>query len=222
MALIGILAALAGRSRNGQGAFLDISMLDAAIGWTGVQMSDALARAYDPSSTDKVEGWGGNARYNIYRTRDGRHLTVSLLEKHFWIAFCRHVGREDLIDPTETEADRLTSHGDRGELYRSSLTEIFATRDRDDWATEMAALGIPICPVLSPDEVYASAPAAERGWFMDVAVPGFGRPVPQPGFPFVMQTESRSGFAVRRPPPQLGEANGALGEGSIWPARGNE
>ena len=74
---------------------------------------EGQARAVDARTSEAVEGWGGNPRYGIYRTRDGRYLTVSLLEKKFWDAFCRLHGREDLINPHETEADRLTTHAER-------------------------------------------------------------------------------------------------------------
>jgi crotonobetainyl-CoA:carnitine CoA-transferase CaiB-like acyl-CoA transferase len=218
MALVGILSAVIARQTSGLGAVLDVSMLDALIGWTGAQMSGTFARAAGSAEAAGIEGWGGNPRYNLYRAKDGRYLTVSLLEKKFWILFCRHVGREDLIDPDETEADRLTSHGVRGELYRENLTRIFATRNRDTWASEMRAHGIPICPVLTPDEVYAAAPSAERGWFSMQNVARLGGLVPQMGFPFRMQlANGASCFAMTSPPPELGDANADLERGgALW------
>jgi crotonobetainyl-CoA:carnitine CoA-transferase CaiB-like acyl-CoA transferase len=215
MALIGILAAVAGR----QGAFIDASMLDGLIGWTGVQMTGVFARHAGPAAGSEVEGWGGNPRYGLYRTKDGRYLTVSLLEKHFWEAFCRHVDRTDLIDPNETEADRLTSHGERGPLYRESLTSIFASRDRAAWVSAMETLGIPICPVLTPEEVYCAAPAAGRGWFDRVDMPGLNGSIPQMGFPFQMQmADGSNGLSLRRPPPALDEANGDTSREGAWPS----
>jgi crotonobetainyl-CoA:carnitine CoA-transferase CaiB-like acyl-CoA transferase len=208
MALVGILAALAGRARDGRGAALDVSMLDALISWTNVQMTGAFARADGAGSGRAVEGWGGNPRYNIYRTRDGLYLTVSLLEKRYWDAFCRMFGRDDLINPHETEADRLTTHGERGELYRSFIHETLLSDDRDVLAARFRDAGIPICPVLTPDEVFQVSYGQQQRHFQKIAMTSLGRQIPQMGFPLRMaMTDGSSGFALHHSPPALGEAN---------------
>jgi CoA:oxalate CoA-transferase len=209
MVVIGVLAALVDRERHGRGAFIDVSMLDALMSWTGVQMTRPFAHAVDPTqAAGGVEGWGGNPRYGIYRAPDGRYLTVSLLEKQFWDAFCRLHGREDLVNPHETEADRLSSHGERGAGYRRFLEELFASRDRDDWVAELQAHAIPVCPVLTPDEAFRSPYGRERGHFFDLGLRRLGARIPQMGFPFRMVTSDGSdAFAVRHEPPALGEAN---------------
>ena len=118
MVVIGILSAIVDRERHGRGAFLDVAMLDALVSFTSISMTGPFARRVDPAHAGVLEGFGGNPRYAIYRTRDGRYVTASLLEKKYWDAFCTLVGREDLINPDETEADRLSAHGARGPLYR--------------------------------------------------------------------------------------------------------
>jgi crotonobetainyl-CoA:carnitine CoA-transferase CaiB-like acyl-CoA transferase len=219
MVVVGILCALVDRERHGRGAFVDVAMLDALVSWTPMQMTSAFAKRIDPSQTSQLEGWGGNPRYGIYETRDGKYVTVSLLEKKFWDAFCAFVGRPDLVNPDETEADRLTGHGARGAAYRAFLEETFRTRDRDAWIEELHARSIPVCPVLTPDEVTQSASAAARGHFFDVDCDALGYAVPQVGFPFRMTlSDGSDAFAARRGPPSLGEANrdlaiGAVGQG---------
>ena len=211
MVVVGILAALVDRERHGRGALLDVAMLDALVSFSSISMTGPFARRVDPSHEGKLEGFGGNPRYNVYRTRDGRYVTVSLLEKKYWDAFCRLVGREDLVNPHETEADRLSSHGARGGLYRAALEQLFASRDRDDWVATLQAHDIPVCPVLTPDELPGSAQATARGHFFDLHADALGRVVPQIGFPFHMtSSDGASAFAARRGPPALGEANDDL------------
>lgn len=209
MAVIGVLAALVDRARHGRGAFIDVSMLDALMSWTTAQMTQPFAHAVDPEhQSGEVEGWGGNPRYGIYRARDGRYLTVSLLEKKFFDAFCTAYGRPDLINPDETEADRLTSHGGRADAYRAFLEALFLTRDRDAWIAELEARGVPVCPVLTPEEAYRSPYGRERGHFFDMNLARLGERIPQPGFPFRMtHSDGASAFALRHEPPALGEAN---------------
>jgi crotonobetainyl-CoA:carnitine CoA-transferase CaiB-like acyl-CoA transferase len=208
MAVIGILSALVDRERHGRGAFIDVSMLDALMSWTNAQMIRPFVHAVDATQTGAVEGWGGNPRYGIYRTRDGRYVTVSLLEKKYWDAFCRLQGREDLINPDETDADRLTAHGERSAAYRAFLEAVFLTKDRDAWVEELTAQAIPVCPVLTPDEAFHSAYGNERAHFFDLPVARLGKAVPQNGFPFRMtHSDGSDAFAVRHEPPALGEAN---------------
>jgi crotonobetainyl-CoA:carnitine CoA-transferase CaiB-like acyl-CoA transferase len=208
MVVVGILSALVDRERHGRGAYIDVAMLDALMSWTTVQMTGAFAAAVGSAQTAELEGFGGNPRYGIYRTRDGKYVTVSLLEKKFWDAFCELQGRPDLINPDETEADRLTGHGTLGASYREFLESVFPTRDRDDWVAELHANAIPVCPVLTPDELAQSAQAKARGHFFDVHCAQIGRSVPQIGFPFHMTlSDGRDAFAVRNGPPPLGEAN---------------
>jgi crotonobetainyl-CoA:carnitine CoA-transferase CaiB-like acyl-CoA transferase len=214
MAVIGLLSALVDRERHGRGAFVDVSMLDALMSWTGVQMTRPFARAAGSACDGAVEGWGANPRYGIYRTRDGRYLTVSLLEKKYWDAFCRRYGRPDLVNPHETEADRLTSHGERGEAFRSFLEALFATRDRDDWVAELQAQAIPVCPVLTPEEAFRSPYGKLRNHYLDLDMPRVGTAIPQLGFPFRMTTsDGAAAFRLRHAPPALGEANDEYGTG---------
>ena len=41
---------------------------------------------------------GGTAFYNIYRTKDGRFMTLGAVEEKFWWAFCDTVGRLEWRD----------------------------------------------------------------------------------------------------------------------------
>jgi crotonobetainyl-CoA:carnitine CoA-transferase CaiB-like acyl-CoA transferase len=211
MVVVGVLSALVDRERHGRGAFIDVSMLDAAVSWTSSHMTGPFAAAVQPGAEGSIAGWGDNPRYSLYRTRDGKYVTVSLLEKKYWDAFCRLHGREDLINPHETEADRLTTHGARGEAYRRFLEDVFATKDRDVWAEQMRIADIPVCAVLTPAELPHTAQAASRQQFMSVACPSLGLEVPQLGFPFRMTTSDGSNaFALRHCPPALGEGNDDL------------
>lgn len=211
MVVTGILAALLDRARHGRGAFLDVSMLDALVSWTTVQMTGAFAAAVDPAHRGAVEGFGGNPRYGIYRTRDAKYVTVSLLEKALWDKFCRLQGRPDLINPDETEADRLTSHGARSAIYREFLEALFLGKDRDTWVAELVSASIPVCPVLTPDEVFLSQHAASRGQFFELHSASLNRSIPQIGFPFRMTSSDGSdAFAAHCGPPALGEADEAF------------
>jgi crotonobetainyl-CoA:carnitine CoA-transferase CaiB-like acyl-CoA transferase len=85
-----------------------------------------------------------------------------LLESKVWAKFCQHIGRVDLISEKETLEDRLTSHSDNAERYQSAVAGYCLSKPRDEIIREMRDQGIPITPVLDPDEAVSSDIAASR------------------------------------------------------------
>lgn len=162
MATIGILAALRRRDQTGEGANLDIALLDSLVAMSNISLLPGLSRHAGGSGQPDLEAWGGNPRYAIYPTGDGGHLAVCLLEAKLWQQFCQAIGRDDLI-VEERQEDRHSSHGERAALYREAIAGYCLSRSRDAIAAEMAKLAIPVMPVLSPDEAIAHENAETRG-----------------------------------------------------------
>jgi crotonobetainyl-CoA:carnitine CoA-transferase CaiB-like acyl-CoA transferase len=161
MACIGILSALRRRDRTGEGCLLDIALLDSLIAMSNISLLPGLSRAAGGTGVPVLEAWGANPRYAIYPTADGKHVAVCLLEAKLWQRFCRAIGRVDLI-VDERPQDRHSSHGGRARLYREAIAAFCLDRPRDAIAAEMAGLGIPVMPVLSPDEALAHENVSAR------------------------------------------------------------
>ena len=117
-AVTSILAALIARSRSGKGCFLDVSLSESLLAW------QAPALSVPPARGEAVIN-GGAAFYQIYRTADGRFVTLSPLEPKFWEAFCTAVGRPDWIarqfEPLPQKA------------LIAELAEMFAGAPRAHW-----------------------------------------------------------------------------------------
>ena len=201
MAAIGILAAIMRRQQTGEGCFLDLSLYDSVVAMSNIAMTGAMARLAGHTGEPKMELWGGNPRYNTYLTRDQRPIAVSLLEKKIWDEFCRLTGHEELIHEEEDWADRHTSHGDRAGLYRDAISKYCAEHTRDELIEKLTAIGVPVCPIYTPDEALASEHMAVRGLVEFVDHPAEGR-IPQLVNPLAKAglTDTR-----RRPAPGLGE-----------------
>lgn len=161
-AVIGILSAYLGMLRSGAGKLVDIAMYDSVMSMLEIRLSSAMGRAAGIADNREIEVWGSNPRYRCYATRDGKAVTVGLLESSIWSKFCKAIGRPDLIVSEERLEDRLTSHGGNSERFREALVEYCASKDRDAIVEEMRALGIPITPVLDQDEAISSDIAASR------------------------------------------------------------
>jgi CoA:oxalate CoA-transferase len=206
-ATIGILAAFIRRTASGAGCYLEIPMYDSLISVSNVALSGALARLAGYAGTPEMEPWGRNPRYNIYPTRDGKFVTVCLLEYRGWKRFCDYIGRADLA-PAESWADRHSDHAGRAESFRAAIAEFCRAHDRDALADRMRDAEIAICPIYSADEAVASAHARERGAVRSSAHPVDG------SVRYLVDPLARAGLTdpERRPSPSLGEHSAEVRE----------
>lgn len=114
-AVINILLALRQRDMTGEGQHLDIAMADNLFTFMYWGLGNGLAAKQWPTAgKDLVTG--GSARYQIYKTADGRFLAAAPLEDRFWATFLEIIGLPDLqsadtmADVREQVANRLAEH----------------------------------------------------------------------------------------------------------------
>src|SRR3954454_19308716 len=96
MAAVGILAALRGRDRSGEGQLVDVSMADGSLSWLAMVAAKYLADGVVPERGGLPLA-GSLVCYRPYACADG-YVTLGALEPKIWQAWCRGVGREDLIE----------------------------------------------------------------------------------------------------------------------------
>ncbi|MFT6580849.1 MAG: CoA:oxalate CoA-transferase [Alphaproteobacteria bacterium] len=199
--VIGILAAVLQRQKSGEGAYIDLAMFDTVFHQTPILVTSALAMLAGHSGEPRHEAFGRNPRYSNYSTKDGKTVSVALLEAKAWREFALHIDRPELIDENEGPEARHSTHGERGDLYRAALTEFCASQTRDKIETMLQETGIPISPVLSPDETANSIYVKERGLLHEYDHPVEGR-IPQLVNPL---TNSGIGEREHRPAPETGQ-----------------
>jgi crotonobetainyl-CoA:carnitine CoA-transferase CaiB-like acyl-CoA transferase len=195
-------AALHRRAVTGDGARLEIALLDSLVSLLANQAMNWLVGGVVP---DRL----GNAHPNIspyqsYRTAD-RPIAIG-------VGSDRQFGR--LVDALEadhlgadprfvTNADRVAH---RAEL-RDALEEVLTAAPRDRWLERLTAAGVPVAPINELPEVFAD-PDIQARTVADVAG------IPQVRSPFRIDGAP---VAVDRPPPALGADTeavlGALGLG---------
>ncbi len=154
LAALAIVAALTARARTGEGRYLDAAMSDVLLSWLVLPAALYLTQNQVFGRGEFLLS-GGVVCYNVYETADGRHVSLGALEPKFWTAFCRAVGREDLLPYQFAPA--------RGEepVY-VALCTLFAARTRDDWAELGRQADCCLTPVLDVPEALGSAYAHER------------------------------------------------------------
>ncbi|MDJ0947320.1 MAG: CoA transferase [Alphaproteobacteria bacterium] len=89
-----VMAALLGRARTGRGAFLDMSLAETVLAWQSVGLAGLAHAGFRPRLAANLIN-GGLACYQIYRTADGRFLTLGALEEKFWANFSEALGHPE-------------------------------------------------------------------------------------------------------------------------------
>ncbi len=146
-AVIGILAALFGRERHGEGAALDISMHEAALYWVMLPAARELVEG-GVTAEGELPTFGRHACYNVYRTADGERVALGALEPKFWHSFCAAVGRPDLVER------HLSDESDQAALI-AEVGRVFAERSRDEWIAFFSSHDVCLTPVNRPAEALA-------------------------------------------------------------------
>jgi crotonobetainyl-CoA:carnitine CoA-transferase CaiB-like acyl-CoA transferase len=208
MAAFGILAALRHRDATGEGQMVDVSMADGALSWLALVAARSLAESVTPRRGE-MELAGSLVCYRPYACADG-HVTLGALEPKFWQAWCRGVGREDLIE------EQFAGPG--SETHRE-VEAIFAARTRDEWQAFATEHDCCLESVLELDEVLRSELVRARDMVVEIDQPGAVEPVRLLGVP--VKLSATPGDVGRRPGPALGEhthevlARAGLGEEEI-------
>jgi crotonobetainyl-CoA:carnitine CoA-transferase CaiB-like acyl-CoA transferase len=102
-------------------------------------------------------------------------------------------------DPRYASNGARLAHRDE---LAAQLAEVFATRDADHWVALCQGLGIPASIVFDLSEVIAQEQAQAREMIVETGIPG----VRSAGIPIKL---GRTPGSIRRPPPSLGEDDGA-------------
>ena len=129
----GVAAALFRRTVTGKGGLVDVSLLGTGL-WN--LAPDVLASYLLGKDPREAVGIGAkvppNPLVGIYTTSDSRIIMLNMLQgDRYWPAFCRAMGREDLLDdPKYATFEARSEH--RSELV-ALIREEFASRPLDDW-----------------------------------------------------------------------------------------
>jgi alpha-methylacyl-CoA racemase len=170
--LVGVLAALVERQSSGRGQVVDAAMVDGVATLTAMLWSlRGMGLWSDERGANLLDG--GAPFYDTYTCADGRHLAVGALEPQFYAALLEGLGLADADLP-----DQLDTTG--WPQLRQALTEAFASRRRDEWATVFDGVDACVTPVVELAEVAEQPHLVARGTF--TAVDGVLQPSPAPRF----------------------------------------
>lgn len=202
-AAMAILSALLRRERGGGGSLIDVAMLDASLAFMTSALTPFLITG-EPMQRTGNTGYSGLPTASLYTARDGRQISLGVVQPHQFELLARHVGREDwLSDPRFATPDARRANFD---ALQAELAVELARRDAAEWEAEMSAVGIPCGMVRRVDEAVDLARADS---VLPLTVPGLpgGGEVSIPGVGFRMDPPC---VAVEAPPPRCDEDREAI------------
>jgi alpha-methylacyl-CoA racemase len=190
---LGVLSALLEARTSGQGQVVDAAMVDGATSlMTLIYGFHAAGYWKDERGTNRLDS--GAPWYNVYETKDGKHVSIAANETRFY--------REALGVLGLNEQDLPGQHDQAGwPLMKQRFAEIFKTRTQGEWVALAAGTQSCIVPVLSLAEAPGHDHIRQRGSFVEVD--GVLQPAPAPRF-------SRTPGAIQNPPPHPGQDGDAV------------
>jgi CoA:oxalate CoA-transferase len=205
-AAFAILSALLRRERSGGGEFIDVAMFDASLAFMASAVVPYLVTGRALERTGNV-GYSGQPTSALFRARDGRHVSLGVVQQHQFVQLAKLLGRDEwLADPrfADPEARRANA-----QAMQDALSAEFVRRDALEWEALMSAAGIPCGMVREIGEAASLPQLEERGLRLPLRVPALpgGKDVAilGPGFHTTAQPAHRLD-----PPPTLGEHNEAI------------
>ena len=190
-ATIAVLSALVQIKEGGEGAFIDVSMMDSVVSWLPIHLVQYAAMGKAPTRGDFFLA-GGYPCYRIYETAEGKYVALGALEEKFWRTFCQAVNREDLI-PHQFSEDPVII---------SDVEVLFKSKTLEDWLRfAKGTKDLLLTPVNSIPEVIEDPQVKGRGLIWKVEHPEEGE-LAMVAPPFKM-TGVR--WSCRKLPPALDE-----------------
>ena len=170
MLVTGVLAALLEAKTTGRGRVVDAAMTDgSALLMSLFQALGARGLWSEARGSNLLDG--GAPFYRCYGCKDGRFVAVGALEPQFYAALITGLGLESHTVPQFDLAGWPGLH--------ARFEAVFATRDRDDWASHFSGTDACVTPVLTMAEAARHPHNAARGTFVDQEVV---QPAPAPRF----------------------------------------
>jgi CoA:oxalate CoA-transferase len=197
-AAFAIASALLRRHGTGEGAFIDVSMLDSAMVTMGWVISNYLIAGVEPQphGNDNFTA----APSGTFRTRDGL-LNIAANKQEQFEALVKALGCEPLA--ADPRFARRESRKQNRVALTDALETALATRSAAEWEAQLNAIGVPAGRVVTVPQALGSEQIASRELLQTFdAVDGIeGRPI----------TVAKAGFKMSdgdplaaTPPPALG------------------
>ncbi|MDP6345215.1 MAG: CaiB/BaiF CoA-transferase family protein [Alphaproteobacteria bacterium] len=198
-AAFAIASALYRRQVTGQGQYLDVAMLDAAMTLLNPVLSRHLITGSKPELLGNESPTHQGTAFT-WPTRNG-HIQITVITDRLSARLCEVLGRPEWAeDPRFGSPKGRVEHADE---IRADIGAVLLTEDTDTWLQRLTEVGIPASPVYGVADVVQQPQMQHRGVLMQMpAPPGIAGEITVPGAGF---TASDGAPGADRPGPNLGQ-----------------
>ena len=188
----GIACALVETGRSGRGQVVDAAMVDGAsllaVMFSGMLAAKRWREERGVNILDTGAPW-----YDVYETKDGRHVSIGAIETKFYAELLERLGIAGEPLPQQYDVKGWPE-------LRARFHAIFKSKTQAGWCAVFAGSDACFAPVLTFSEARRDRHNVARSSFVTVA--NVEQPAPAPRY-------SRTPGAVRRSPPERGEGGRA-------------
>jgi crotonobetainyl-CoA:carnitine CoA-transferase CaiB-like acyl-CoA transferase len=167
LAAFSLVLALLVRERQGAGQYIDLAMLDGSFLWNCLRWGKYVADGQIPGPEDDMNNHGF-ACYNLYETKDGRHMSLGALEPQFWRAFCT------AMDHPEWDRPDYLEPGPHQEVLKKGVAALFKERTQAAWVKHFSEPDCCLEPVLNLEEAQAEPQLCARQMVVDLVHESWG------------------------------------------------
>ena len=195
--VIAIQAALAERQRTGRGRYIQSALYENNVFLMAqAMMYETVTGQPSIPFSVKDSPW---PVYDLFDTKDGSKLFVTIVGEEQWLSFCRAFEREAwLSDPRfATGQDRV----DHRSWLIPEIAKIFRQWTKADLAATLEKLDLPYAPVNKPGDLSPTRISMRQAELTDIQLPD-GRTAKTPLLPVSMDGQR---LQNRRNPPQIGQ-----------------
>ena len=189
-AISGILMALYARERTGKGQLVNVDLYSSAINAEITAISSVIG-----CRETGMPSFGRTAShyYSVYKTKDGRYLSIGTIEPKFWQKMCR------LIDLPELES-RQFDFANSAEI-KKKLAAAFAGKTQAEWLELIGKDEFCVTPIRTLQEALDSSLTTDQSQMLVTKKEDFGN------YTYVKSAAKLSDTpgTIRKRAPYLGE-----------------
>ncbi|MBK5333199.1 MAG: CoA transferase [Ilumatobacteraceae bacterium] len=186
----GVVCALLETQRSGVGQVVDAAMVDGSAVLMSMFWSFKTVGAFDENQRGTNLLDTGAHFYDVYQCADGEYVSIGSIEPQFYAELLRLAELDDDPEFAKQMDKSAWPH------LKQRLSDLFATKTRDEWCSLMEATDVCFAPVLTMSEAAQHPHNVERGTFIEIA--GTIQPAPAPRF-------SRTAAEITIPPAHPGQ-----------------
>ena len=195
---LGVLGALAARTKTRRGQQIDASMAGAVLGFLNAPATETLAHGRPPGPYTRPR----QSQTYAFSASDGLPFAIHLSSpQKFWEGLCNAAGHPELIDDPRfnTRPNRRKNYDELNQTF----AEFFRQKPRAHWLAQLETHDVPHTPVYNLQEVFEDPQIKHMG--LEIKIDRQHKPaIRTVRFPL---DYSDTKIPHPAPPPELGEHN---------------